>query len=158
MSRKHYYDVWIEVGNSTREVAGMSRFILALLLFVGASASAFAQSVPVPSYWLNQRGSEMKLYPTVPPWLGSFNGIYMNHAAGFKCQASPTNPPYQLTGRARGAYVTFKVVWDNGVQNCNSTAVWHGRVVGKTIITHWILFGPGIVPPLRGVDVFQQQP
>ena len=61
----------------------MYRFILALFLFSGASATAFAQSLPVPSYWLNQRGSEMKLYLTIPPSLGNFDGVYLNHATGF---------------------------------------------------------------------------
>ena len=140
----------------------MVRFILAFLLFAGVSTglsiSAFAQNLPVPSYWLNQRGSELKLYPKTPPSPVRFDGVYLNHAAGFKCQASPTNPPYHVSGRTYGAYVTFKVVWNNGVQNCNSTTIWRGRVIGRTMTTHWILFGPGISPPLRGIDIFQQQP
>jgi hypothetical protein len=136
----------------------MYRFILALFLFTGASATAFAQSLPVPSYWLNQRGSELKLYPAIPPSPGNFDGVYLNHAAGFQCQASLTNPPYRVTGRTHGAYVTFKVVWNNGVVNCNSTTIWRGYVVGRTLTTRWILFGPGISPPLRGVDIFLQQP
>jgi len=136
----------------------MARFIVALLVFTGASVSAFAQSLPVPSYWLNQRGSELKVYPTTPPSPGSFDGVYLNHAAGFKCQASPTNPPYHVTGRIHGTHVTFKVIWNNGVEDCKSTTLWRGRVIGRTMTTHWILFGPAISPPLRGVDIFQQQP
>jgi hypothetical protein len=136
----------------------MLRFILAFFVFAGASVSAFAQSLPVPSYWLNQRGSEMKLFATTPPSPTNFAGVYMNHAVGFKCQASPTNPPYTVTGHVRGAHVTLTVVWNNGVQNCSSTTIWRGRVTGRTLKTHWILFGPGISPPLKGVDIFQQQP
>ncbi len=136
----------------------MFRFIVGFLVFAGASVSAFAQSLPIPSYWLNQRGSEMKLYPVNPPSPGSFTGVYLNHAAGFKIQSSPTNPPYSVTGHASSANVTFTVVWNNGVQNCNSTTVWHGHVNGRTMKTHWVLTGPGIVPPLRGTDIFQQQP
>jgi len=136
----------------------MFRFILAFLMLAGANVSAFAQSLPVPSYWLNQRGSELKLYPTSPPSPDNFDGVYLNHATGFKCQASPTNPPYHVTGHMHGTKVTFKVVWNNGVEDCKSTTIWHGRVVGRTMKTHWILFGPQISPPLRGVDIFQQQP
>jgi hypothetical protein len=134
----------------------MFRFILGFLLSACVSVSAFAQNLPIPSFWLNQRGSELKLYPATQP--GSFDGVYLNHASGFKCQASPTNPPYHVTGHSHGARVTFKVVWNNGVENCESTTIWHGRVTGRMMKTHWILFGPGISPPLRGVDIFQQQP
>ncbi|MGC1777552.1 MAG: hypothetical protein WBB34_06355 [Xanthobacteraceae bacterium] len=88
----------------------MFRFILAFVVFIGVGANAFAQSLPVPSYWINQRNSDMKLFFTNPPSPGHFAGLYWNRAAGFKCQASPSNPPYAVTGQNVGANVTFKVV------------------------------------------------
>ena len=134
----------------------MYRFVTALLFLVAATVSAMAQSLPVPSYWQNQRGSYMKLYSMDAQ--GNFIGVYMNNAEGFKCRFSPFNPPYKVTGRAHGANVRFKVVWDNGVQNCHSTTVWHGRVIGQTMPTSWVLYGPGIIPPMYGSDVFQHLP
>jgi hypothetical protein len=50
----------------------MRRFVTALVLVVVTSVSALAQALPVPSYWLNQRGSEMKLFDIDP--LGVFRG------------------------------------------------------------------------------------
>jgi hypothetical protein len=130
----------------------MLRFILAFFLFAGTSVGAFAQSLPVPSYWLNQRGSEMKLYAMGPQ--GNFTGVYINHAAGFSCQGTPFN----LVGRTAGHRLWFVVVWKNATQDCRSTTYWHGRLYGRTIHSRWLLVGAGIHPPLRGTDVFQQQP
>jgi avidin family protein len=138
--------------------AAMLRFVFAFFVFAGTSASAFAQTLPVPSYWLNQRGSELKIFATTPPSSTNFAGVYLNHAAGFKCQASPTNPPYAVTGHTHASRVTFTVVWNNGVQNCKTTTIWRGHATGKTLTTHWVLFGPGISQPMKGADVFQLQP
>lgn len=128
----------------------MFRSCIALLLLVAATCCAMAQSLPVPSYWQNQRGSQMSLYNMDAQ--GNFTGTYVNHAAGFGCQ----NTPYALTGHANGSRLTFTVIWNNGIQNCNSQTVWRGRVTGKTMPTRWILTGTGI-PPMRGTDTFQQQ-
>jgi Avidin family len=128
-----------------------SRFVAATALLVAATIAAFAQSLPVPSYWLNQRGSEMKLYSIDPQ--GNFLGIYINHAQGFACQGTP----FALTGRATGANVTFRVVWQNAWQNCHSTTVWAGRVNGRSLPTDWVLSAPPS-PPLFGKDLFTLQP
>jgi hypothetical protein len=133
----------------------MYRIVTALLFLVATTVGTLAQSLPVPSFWQNQRGSYMKLYSMDAQ--GHFIGVYMNNAEGFKCRYSPFNPPYQVTGKAHGAKVRFTVVWDNGVQNCNSTTVWHGLLNGKTLATVWILTGKGM-PPIFGRDVFQQLP
>src|SRR5215469_12012843 len=118
----------------------MYRLIAAVLLFVTATVSASAQSLPIPSYWQNQRGSELNVIPAVTPCLGCFGGFYWNHAAGFQCQASPANPkPYTVTGYTRGPYLRFKVIWDNGIQNCHSTTLWQGYVQGDTMRTSWLL-------------------
>jgi len=71
----------------------MKRFVTALLFVFATSVSAFAQSLPIPSGWLNQRGSIMKLYAITPS--GDFTGVYFNNAAGFQCRYGPNNPvPY----------------------------------------------------------------
>ena len=51
----------------------MKRLVTALVFVVVTSVSALAQSLPVRSYWTNQRGSEMKLYNLDS--LGVFHGI-----------------------------------------------------------------------------------
>jgi Avidin family len=129
----------------------MSRLVTALLLVVAATVSVFAQSLPVPSYWTNQRQSQMKLYYMDPQ--GNFTGVYINNAQGFGCQGTP----FALTGHAAGANVTFTVVWNNGIQNCNSTTIWRGVVTGQKLPTNWILISPH-APPQYGTDLFTQQP
>ena len=128
-----------------------SRFVAATALLVAATFAAFAQSLPVPSYWLNQRGSEMKLYSIDAQ--GNFIGVYINHAQGFGCQGTP----FPLSGRATGANVTFKVVWQNAWQNCHSTTIWGGLVNGRLLPTEWVLAAPPS-PPRFGKDLFTQQP
>jgi hypothetical protein len=133
----------------------MHRLLTTLLVLVISGVSASAQSLPVPSYWKNQRGSEMKLYEMATD--GTFKGIYINHAARTHCQ----NTPYDVHGTAIGRHVKFSVVWKNWWEDCKSTAVWHGRVTGKTITTWWLLRiynDDGTVSKVRGIDIFQQQP
>ena len=133
----------------------MYRLVAALFLLTAATVSATAQNLPVPSYWLNHRGSEMKLYNIDAQ--GKFLGVFINHAAGFSCQ----NTPYDLEGRAWRNHVGFGVVWKNWVEDCKSMTVWHGRVSGHTIWTRWVLYVPrgnNMIPVLHGRDVFQLQP
>ena len=134
----------------------MKRLVAALVLLVATSVSSFAQqNFPVPSGWVNQRTSIMKIYTINPS--GNFTGVYFNNAAGFKCQYGPSNPvPYTVNGHASGNSVIFNVVWNNGIQNCNSQTVWIGTLQGRTLTTKWPLTGPGI-QPIRGTDIFQQQ-
>ncbi len=127
------------------------RSIVALVLLVATSVAAFAQSLPPWSVWQNQRGSFMKVFAIDPQ--GNFTGVYINNAPGFSCQGLPG---FALTGRARRAFVTFKVVWNNGIQNCNSTTYWSGAVNGNTMPTRWILTGAGGTQ--RGADLFTRLP
>jgi Avidin family len=128
-----------------------SRFVATIALLAAATIAAFAQSLPVPSYWLNQRGSEMKLYAIDPQ--GNFLGVYINHAPGFACQGTP----FPLSGHAIGALVTFTVVWTNPWQDCHSRTIWRGVVSGTSLPTKWLLLAPHS-PPLFGLDLFTQQP
>lgn len=133
----------------------MYRLLAALSFLIAATLTASAHGLPVPSYWLNQRGSEMKLYQMDAG--GTVRGVYINHAAGFQCQ----NTPYELWGHTIGHHVEFAVVWKNWAADCHSKTVWHGRLIGNTLRTWWVLisYNPnGTVSKLRGTDIFQQQP
>jgi hypothetical protein len=132
----------------------MHRLAAALLLLAVTPVAAFAQALPVPSYWVNQRDSEMKLFSMDAK--GAFKGEYIDHAAGFSCR----NTPYDLTGQAYGRHLTFSVVWTNSVQDCKSKTRWIGRVDGKTMHTWWVLSptkGIKIGKRVRGTDSFTQQ-
>jgi len=124
--------------------------ILGLVALLAANATAFAQSLPPWSVWQNQRGSFMKIFAIDPQ--GNFSGLYINNAPGFACQGLPG---FALNGHTKGDAVTFKVVWNNGIQNCNSTTVWVGRVSGRILPTTWVLVGPSGTQ--RGADTFMQQ-
>lgn len=84
---------------------------------------------------------------------GNFTGVYINNAPGFACQGLPG---FALTGHTSGTKVTFTVVWNNGIQNCNSKTVWSGVVQGNTMPTQWILTGPSGTQ--RGSDLFTRLP
>jgi len=130
----------------------MYRLFTALLLLVAATTTTFAQSLlPVPSYWTNQRGSEMKIYDIDAQ--GNFKGVFINHAQGFACQ----NTPFDLTGKSIGPYVKFIVAWKNAFADCHSTTVWRGTVIDNAKMpTRWVLYSAG--GRLRGVDLFTRQP
>ena len=51
----------------------MKRLVTAFVLLAAASIGAIAKACPVPSYWRNHRGSEMKIYSIDA--LGNFKGI-----------------------------------------------------------------------------------
>ncbi len=129
----------------------MFRLFTALFLLVAASVGAHAQSFPVPSYWKDQRGAEMKFYKIDAQ--GKLTGVYTNPDAG-ACR----NAPFPLTGRVRGAHIHLVVVWANGVLNCKTRTLWSGQVVGKTIDTKWAIIGTGLPLPVTGLDIFHQQP
>jgi hypothetical protein len=89
----------------------MYRLIVVFALLIMGTVRASAQSLPVPSYWLNQRGSEMKLYQIDPD--GSLKGYYINHAAGFECQGLPG---YDLVGHAWRDHVRFIMEFTTATQ------------------------------------------
>ena len=71
---RHYYCVHRTYRvNFFKLGLAMNRVIAALFVLGVTSVSAFAQSLPVPSYWKNRRGSEMKIYAIAPD--GSFKGV-----------------------------------------------------------------------------------
>jgi hypothetical protein len=128
----------------------MHRLLLAFFILVVTGVAASAASLPSWSTWENQRHSIMKVH--VVQSNGTFTGVYINNASGFACQGLPGFP---LTGRTNGNRVIFKVVWNNGIQNCHSTTVWYGFDQGDLMPTNWILTGPSGTQ--RGFDLFTRK-
>ena len=128
----------------------MRRLVAAVLVLACTSVAAYAGGLQSWSTWKNQRGSIMKVFLVGPN--GTFTGVYINNAAGFACQGLPGFP---LTGRTSGTKVTFTVVWNNGIQNCNSTTVWYGVDQGTVMPTKWTLRSPSGTQ--KGYDLFTAQ-
>ena len=133
----------------------MKRFVTALVFVVATSVGAFAQNLPLPSKWQNQRNSTMELKLGKSPAAVNFTDLYCNRAEGFGCQCGNNLNRYKITGQANGSSVTFTVVWNNGIQNCHSTTVWTGSVFGGSMWTNWTLYRQG-QPPIYGTDTFWQ--
>ena|SRR5258708_3229279 len=125
----------------------MKRILLALTILVGFHSFAFSQGLPAPSLWQNQRGSTLEVFFVDPA--GSFQGQFINQAAGFQCKGIP----YPAVGTIKNAAIIFSVSF---VQ-CTSHTTWYGVVSGNRMTTNWILiYVPPNGPPqrLQGTDVF----
>jgi hypothetical protein len=132
-----------------RESALMTRLFFALLLLIGLSLDAAAQSLPSPSTWKNQRGSF--LYVSFIDSGGNFRGQFINNASNFQCKGTS----YDTAGRAAGPVVFFVVTF----APCNTVTRWRGRWTGQTIKTTWDLTyvdQNGQVRTMKGSDDFQQ--
>jgi hypothetical protein len=124
----------------------MKRIWLALTVLLGFHSFAFAQ-IPAFSLWQNQRGSTLEVYFVDPA--GSFQGQFINQAAGFQCKGIP----YPATGTSKGPSVVFSVAFTQ----CFSHTTWSGVVVGNQMKTSWVLiYIPPDGPPqrLQGTDLF----
>lgn len=109
----------------------MSSLILSGLLVAPAGR---AQDVsPFIGAWQNQLGSHLVVQSIAPS--GAIAGHYVNHAAGTGCQGTM----YPLTGWAYSSTITFAVLWDNAVANCNSQTAWAGVLANGKIATQWNL-------------------
>ena len=123
--------------------------ISALIFFMGVLvSSASADSLPAPSFWKNQRGSELQIWTVTN---GVIQGMFTNNAQGFECQGIP----YPVTGRQSANGFFFVVTF----AKCNSLARWRGTVRGSQMFTTWDLYyikpdgNLGIMP---GADTFQR--
>jgi len=133
---------------------------LSLVVLGLAIAGASAQGLPVPSTWVNQRGSTLTV--STMDGAGNFTGTYVNRAPGFSCQ----NSPYPLAGTSKGNNVNFVVTWNNQPMwdkpsNCLSVTAWQGTLSGNTISTQWQLARgnpeTGQVQLSGGQDTFTKQ-
>ncbi|MGY4616030.1 hypothetical protein ACVWZ4_001257 [Bradyrhizobium sp. USDA 4472] len=126
----------------------MARFLgfmlFAHLLFV--SAQATAQGLPAPSYWKNERGSELFVWSVNS---GAIQATFTNRAQGFSCQGIP----YPASGAVNSTGLYFVVTF----AQCNSFTRWIGAVNGSTIPTSWTLFYVdkyGKPSKTKGTDTF----
>ncbi|WP_333923329.1 avidin/streptavidin family protein [Bradyrhizobium sp. CCBAU 21362] len=123
--------------------------LLGLLLLVQSllfSAEAMAQGLPAPSYWKNERGSELYIWSANS---GTIQGIFTNHAQGFACQGIP----YPASGSLSPTGLYFVVTFSQ----CNSFTRWVGKIKGSQIPTSWTLLyvdKKGKLSRLKGADIF----
>lgn len=120
-----------------------------LLSFACVFASnAQADALPAPSFWKNQRGSELQVWTANG---GTFQGQFINNAQGFECQGIP----YPAVGRETVTGLFFVVTF----AKCNSLTRWYGYVRGSQMFTRWQLFyikPDGTPGTVNGSDVFQR--
>ena len=132
----------------------MRALVISICAFFLYLSQAVGQSLPAPSTWKNQRGSEMKIVSAEAG--GKFKGQYVNNAAGFGCQGVP----YDLEGQVSGRRISFFVVWANPTKSCNSLTSWRGTLSADNISTRWELAyidrSSGRVKILRGSDRFEK--
>lgn len=112
--------------------------LFALLLFSLVSLPAYAQ-LPVPSTWVNQRGSVLSIQ-TLDASTGTFTGTYVNNATGFSCRGQP----YATAGNVTANKINFYVNWTSPTApTCRTITIWTGRVAGNNIPTRWKLYYVG---------------
>jgi hypothetical protein len=119
------------------------------IFFVLLVSSASAQSLSVPSTWVNQRQSVLTVLFIDPS--GKFQGTYVNNAAGTQCRGFP----YGVEGNGNGPNVSFVVTFTP----CNTVTVWRGQVMGSTLTTAFEAAYPsrGHVQIWRGADSFTRR-
>ncbi|WP_036019548.1 avidin/streptavidin family protein [Bradyrhizobium sp. WSM1743] len=126
----------------------MKRLLAFLLIaqFFLAVGHAWAQGLPAPSYWKNERGSELFVWSANG---GAIQGTFTNHAQGFACQGIP----YPASGSVRPTGLYFIVTFSQ----CNSFTQWVGKINGPKMPTSWTLFyvdKNGKPSKLKGADTF----
>lgn len=103
------------------------------------AAQETGTALPVPSTWINEKGSTLALH-----WYdqrtGQLGGSYINHAPGYPCQGTP----YPVIGWVAGTAMTFMVKWENATEVCQSLTAWTGFYHQGTITTRWHLVRSGI--------------
>ncbi|WP_407185380.1 avidin/streptavidin family protein [Bradyrhizobium centrosematis] len=109
-------------------------------------AGATAQGLPTPSYWKNERGSELFVWSANS---GAIQGTFTNHAQGFACRGIP----YPASGTVRSTRLYFVVTF----AQCNSFTRWVGALKGSSMPTSWTLFyvdKNGKPGQTKGTDIF----
>lgn len=99
----------------------MKRLLLSIVVLCGLQVSAVADPVRAPSFWKNQRGSELRITAVRPD--GTIAGTYINRAEGTHCKGTS----YPVTGRTTIPRTVFRV----NFTHCKSVATWTGTV------EHW---------------------
>jgi hypothetical protein len=156
----------------------MYRFVCRLLaaatLVIAASASASAQKLPhvgspiplpVPSYWISDRGAQLKIYASDDKSFGG--GIDQHFRAVLNSPHAPPGCQYQ-TFEAPGEFyfpqIAFGVEWRNWTQDCHAQTIWNGILIHhNTLWTSWGVLrkdANGMVRPTKigGNETFRLQP
>jgi hypothetical protein len=121
--------------------------------YADSGVSISAHSIPTPSAWDNQSGSTLTINPISST--GLITGTYTNRASGYGCQ----NTAYPVTGWAYGTAITFKTIWQNASESCNSITAWTGFLNQGKMSTLWSLTINGsssTAQIVRGNDTFKQ--
>jgi hypothetical protein len=163
----------------------MYRLAIALSLVVAAASGAAAMDVPglgpglpnvklgplpVPSYWISNRGSQLKLYNYVGQTVadtptgftyGKFSGVINSTSAPDGCQ-------YQTFELLPGAAyaepeVAFGVTWKNLSADCHAQTVWDGILNGdklqlERMDSRRTASGKVIRSKRVVIEIFQKQP
>jgi Avidin family len=119
-------------------------FCFAQLLFF--SSQLMAQGLQAPSYWKNEKGSELFIWSSDGR---AFRGIFTNHAQGFECQ----DIPYPASGAVGPKGLYFVVTF----AKCNTVTRWIGKTNGSQMPTRWKLFyvdANGNPSQLKGTNIF----
>ncbi|WP_240543286.1 avidin/streptavidin family protein [Bradyrhizobium canariense] len=128
----------------------MKRFLGFLLIaqFFFLSGEVLAQGLPAPSYWKNERGSELFIWSASS---GTIQGTFTNHAQGFACQGIP----YPASGAVGPTGLYFVVTF----AQCNSFTRWVAKPNGSQMAASWTLFyvdTHGKPSKLKGADIFKR--
>jgi avidin family protein len=107
----------------------MKAHLLVISLLLGSSGIAVADPMPAPSFWKNQRGSELRIVSVSKN--GRISGTFTNYATNYQCQGIP----YAAVGVTSPATTTFAV---NFVK-CRTVTRWTGTILGLVMSTQWVL-------------------
>ena len=107
----------------------MRRLPLSLIVLVGLHATALADPLPAPSFWQNNRGSQLQIVSVNAN--GVVRGFFTNYAEGYHCKGIR----YPAIGRTSPAVTIFTV---NFVK-CRSVTTWTGTVQGGFMPSAWVL-------------------
>jgi avidin family protein len=107
----------------------MRRLLVSLAVLCGLSSTACADPLSAPSFWKNQRGSELRIVSVNAK--GEVKGFFTNYAEGYKCKGIK----YPAKGRTTPFVTEFTV---NFVK-CRTTTIWRGTVQGQNMPTAWTL-------------------
>jgi len=106
----------------------MKRFLLAIGLLSGFSATGMADGLTAPSLWKNQRGSELRITSVTGSQL---HGTFTNFDPNFQCRGIP----YPISGYTTGGPTQFTV---NFVK-CGTVTTWSGSAQPFGYSAGWVL-------------------
>ncbi|WP_197031631.1 avidin/streptavidin family protein [Mesorhizobium ciceri] len=133
---------------------------LKLFLRVTAAAAilphlALAQTLPVPSTWINERGSVLTVQ-SVDASSGKILGNFTNNAPNTACLGTPG---FDLAGKIENDDVKLYVTFKNQSMDCRTITLWTGKLAGDKITTIWelVYLTPDGFSTATGSDTFTKQ-